>query len=64
MASVMTPEDEQVLREALHQIIIEEDAELQKEIEEANRNPDFAVTPEEVERFLAELTAGEGAAAI
>lgn len=44
MTSVMTLEDEQVLREALHQIIEEQDAELLQEIEEANNNPDFAFT--------------------
>ena len=63
MTSVMTPEDEQILREALHQIIEEENATLLQELEEANRNPDLAVTSEEVERFLAELTVGEGATA-
>lgn len=61
MTNVMTPEDEQVLREALHQIVIEENAALLQELEEANRNSDFAVTPEEVERFLAELTARQRA---
>lgn len=64
MTNIISPEDEQILREALHQIVIEEDASLLQELEEANRNPDFAVTSEEVERFLAELTAGEGATAV
>lgn len=44
MTSVMTPEDEQLFREALHQIVKEEDAALQRQIEEANNNPDFAFT--------------------
>lgn len=64
MTNIINPEDEQILREALHQIIEEENAALLQELEEANQNPDFAVTPEEVERFLAELTAGEGATAV